>query len=494
MSKIDSNRVKEWFSNPYNAGMVLIALAAFVIRLIFYLKTQNQALWWDEAEYLSTAKSWAFGVPYDYNPQRPPLFQAISALAFLIGLGEGFIKFALVLLPSVALVISIYYLAKEMFNERVGLMSSIFASVSWTFLFWTSRVQPDFFSMTFQVLSILFMWKFWKGAGNKFSIYAGIFAALGFYFKVSALLVPVAFMVYILIKDRLEGFKIKGHYYFAIAFIVTLIPYMIWSMALFGNPFAFKQNYSIAFTEEVARPLGWYNVQFLYLLTEGLFFILFAVAALASMKWIFYPDVLMKDRKKCFNPNIFAVITILLVSAFYIFYIRGTEDRWVFLWLPFMAMFASQTLDFIYSKFGKDQRRVAIAIVVLLIGICSYSQLNHASQLIEQKIPSYMPVKNAGLWVNQNYDSNTKLLSISYTQSVYYSEVNVSTYSTISDPDAFNDYIGTVGAKLVQVSAWEQHPQWINEWISQNSNNLVPVFTDSKSASESPTVIIFEVK
>jgi 4-amino-4-deoxy-L-arabinose transferase-like glycosyltransferase len=205
-------KIKNWFKDPHNIAIVAIMLAAFTVRLYYFFQTTGQTLWWDEAEYMATAKHWAFGVPYEVNPQRPPLFQFFASLILRAGLGEQVIKFALVLIPSLAFVYVTYLLGKEMYNKRIGIIASLLAAISWTLLFWTERMQPDSFSILFQVLAVYFMWKYWKGLNennpaSKFSILAGIFAALGFYFKVSALLVPAIFLIFILIKDRLSAFK-----------------------------------------------------------------------------------------------------------------------------------------------------------------------------------------------------------------------------------------------------------------------------------------------
>src|SRR5690606_13942528 len=95
-----------------NLVIALIVIFALGIRVFFFVETFDQPLWWDEAEYLSTAKHWAFDVPYNVNPQRPPLFSLISALTFAGGFGEGFIKFFYVLLPSIFLVFAVYLLGR----------------------------------------------------------------------------------------------------------------------------------------------------------------------------------------------------------------------------------------------------------------------------------------------------------------------------------------------------------------------------------------------
>lgn len=490
-------RIKNWFSNPYNFLLVLIVLVALFIRLYFHFKTNGQTLWWDEAEYMSTAKKWAFDVPYDLNPQRPPLFQALSALAFILGLSENFIRIALVLLPSVALVLVTYYLGREMYNEKVGIIAAALMCVSWSVLFWTARVQPDFFSMTFQVLSILFMWKSWKNENPRHGLYAGIFAAAGFYFKVSALLVPLSFLVFIFIRDRFNGVKHKNHWFFLIGFVAAMIPYMIWSQMTFGTPFAFKANYSVAFTEDTPRPFGWYNLGFFYLLTENLLFILFLAGAIYALRILLYADVLVKNRKESLNADLFSFIVFIVVAAFYIFYIRGTEDRWVFLWLPFIFFFIGQTLMVVHRFIAKHQTFIATALVVLLILIAGYQQIQHASTLITQRASSYMPIKQAGLWIKEHSEKDDKVFSVSLTQATYYTERNVTTYSILPQMrtgEEMDSFVKAHKPRYVMWSVFEKHPDWTPEWIdSRQRNGLNAMYAYPYGGNQMPQVIVFEV-
>lgn len=487
-------KIKEWFNNPYNALLVLILTLAFAIRLFFYIKTQGQTLWWDEAEYMSAAKKWAFGVPYEYNPQRPPLFQALSALVFFAGLGEGFIKFVLVVLPSVALVATIFFLGKEMYNERVGIIAATLAAVSWTFLFWTARVQPDFLSMTAQVLAILYMWKYWKNSKTEDIVISGFFAALGFYFKISALLVPMIFIVFLLIKDRLSALKNKDYYYFSASFLGTLLPYFIWSQLSFGNPLAFRKGYVDAVTD---FPIAWYNLKFYHLLTDNLTFILFIVGVVMALKFVFYLDILAKDKKTCFSADLYGVLTLAFISAFYIFYQRNTDDRWVFLWMPFIFFFVAKTILSIYESTSKKNMYVGLTIAIMLIAACSYIQVGHAASLIDAKKDSYSQVKEAALWMKDNSMKSDKIYSVSYTQTVYYTGGNVSTYSLVpqlANSTEFDKMILKDRPKFIMWSMYESHPAYIGTWINEHisKGDVTAVYAQFADAQkQQPSLLIF---
>jgi hypothetical protein len=469
-----------------NTALIIILVFAFGIRLHYFSMTHEQALWWDEAEYMSAAKHWAFGVPYEINPQRPPLFQFLSSLVFQAGLGELFIKFFLVLLPSVILIYLIYLLGREMYNNKVGLIAAFLGAISWTFIFWSLRAQPDSISVVFQIASVLFMWKYWKTDSTKAIILAGLFSAIGFYFKVSALLIPLAFLAFILIKDRLSAFTNKKYYYFAITFLLTLVPYFVYTYLYFGKLFTLG-SYNNSITSHLS--LGWYNLQYFYLLTENILFVLFIFGLVLSLRFLLYIDVLLKERKA--DPNLFSILLIVIVSVFYITYIRGTEDRWVFIWLPFIFFMIGNALMFIYEcrkDAGWVVKYIMIAIIIGLLALGGFVQYQHADNLIKMKKDSYMPVKLGALWIKENSNINDTIFSISYTQTVYYSERNVVTFS--GNQSEFEEMLRIKKPRYLMISVFEQHPDWMYAWVDGNPRLKA---VNGYSEGQRPVLAIYEV-
>lgn len=490
------DKLKNWLKNPYNLGAVAVVILALIIRLYFLFNTNGQTLWWDEAEYGSMAKHYLLDVPYELNPQRPFLFPFIAGILMLLSISEAMIKFLIVVIPSTLLVGSIYFLGKEMYNEKVGLIGAILATFSWTFVFWSARFQPDFLSMLFSVLSIMFMWMYWKSPSRKLIIYSGVFAALGFMFKVSGLLVPLMFLVFMIIKDRIEMFKKKDYYIFTLSFFLTLVPQFIYSKFALGSLMAFltKSGYAAAVVKET-KPFGWYNLKFFYLLTENMYFILFIIGLILGLRFLLYLDVLAKEKNKCFDANLFAIVALVVVAAFYIFYIRGTEDRWVFLWLPFIFYFIGNALIFVHDLIKPMQNTLAIIVIVGLLVFGAYGQLMHAKTVIDSRKESYAPVKAAALWLKDHSDKNDEILSISYPQTTYYSERKVTLYAErINSEEEFDMYVRANKPRFLIVSAFEPHPPWIQPWIVNNQNMTKPVqayFEDEQK--QRPLLIVYEV-
>ena len=488
--------VINWLKKPTNLLLVLIIIFGLFLRIHYWNVTEDQAIWWDEAEYMSAAKKWAFGVPYNLNPQRPPLFQFLSSIIFMSGLGESIIKLFLVVAPSAFLILSIYLLGEELYNKKIGLIAAFLSAVSWSFLFWTARIQPDFLSMSFQVLAILFMWKFWKNKKPQSIIWAGIFSAAEFYFKVSALLVPMSFVLFILIKDRFSAIKNKNYYIYSASFLLTLVPYFIWSYLSFGTLTAFKSGYSNALISSMPVPFGWYNLQFFYTLTQNVFFALFIIGIILGLKFLLYVDVLIKEKKKCFDPDIFGFIVLVVVASFYIFYIRGTEDRWVFLWLPFIFFFMGKTIMFIYENVKKYGKWISVVLCIGLLVWGGYGNLTRADDLIKGKISSYAQVKDSGIWIKENSEKDDLVWSLSMTQHTYYTERNVSNYNApIETSEEFDEFVMLNRPRYIVASIFEPvNTPWLNEWVELNQDKVTVrkvYFADS--AQTQAVLIIYEI-
>ena len=138
---IRKNKLKNfflgWAKDNYDKAFIAILALAFILRFIVFLKTMDQTIWWDAADYLATAKRWA-----GFNPnlldmwyyRRGFLWPLIGAVFFKFGLGEIGIRF-LITLFSTGVVFVSYLLISKMFNKKIALLTSICLVFSWVLLF-----------------------------------------------------------------------------------------------------------------------------------------------------------------------------------------------------------------------------------------------------------------------------------------------------------------------------------------------------------------------
>ncbi len=491
-------KIKAWLVKPEHIWLLVVIAAALIIRIYYLFITHGQPLWWDEAEYMSTAKHWAYGVPYDLNNQRPPLFQLVAAGLLGMGIPESWLIFLLVVIPSTLVVVITYWLGKEMFDSKIGVIAAAGATFMWSFLFWTIRFQPDFWSIGLQLLAILFYWKAFKSGHMKHAVMAGVCAAGAFYFKISALLVPLSIFIFVLLKERFSFVKNKLHWTALGSYIVTLLPFMIWQFVTFGNPLAFAPSYASPEARS-GRLLGWNALQFFYSFSGIWFFILFALGLGAFLLYfIMASDLYIKGKYKEANPELLSFIILLVNAAFYIFFIKSTiEDRWIFLIAPFVFFFSAKGMLLIYNQLSKIKKGIAVFFIVLMFALFIYGQVTHSYSLALNKKGSYLPVKESGEWIKQNSQKDESVLSVSYTQTTSYAERRVYTYSDMS-LENFTRLLEDKRPSYLIVSILEpHHPQWMIQQGALSDGGLVinmPYLNSTVAISAQGQILVLDVK
>jgi predicted membrane protein len=413
------------------------------------------------------------------------------------GFGEWMLKLFLVVFPSVLILGVVYLIGKETMNKRTAILTTILTSFCWSLMFWSSRFQPDFFSVLFQLIGIFFLIKMFNEEKQKYAIWAGVFAAIGFYFKISALLVPLAAGIFALFKDGKNAFGKKTYWICILAYIITMAPFMIWQYINFGNPAAFAPSYIGGTGIGQGWDYGWMTLNFYYIFPKNLFFAFFLIGILSFLgKNLIMADEIIKNPEMRKDNRIFFSIILIVLTLFYIFYIRGTiEDRWVFLMIPFIFYFASDGLfkifDFIYNK------KAIIAYLFLILCIFAYivPQIQHDDALVKNKMGSYMPVKEISEYVKENTAVEDSWITVSYTEGTTYSEREVITPAPMSGEVELNETINKRNPRYIMISIFEPHSQWLLEWIQKNQYRLIAEKAYFADAEQKQLVaILYKIK
>jgi 4-amino-4-deoxy-L-arabinose transferase-like glycosyltransferase len=479
--------------------LLAILIMTLVIRIFFFIETNNQAVWWDESSYLSAGLHYSNGIPFMIEEIRPPLYQYMIAGLILIDCTDRMIILLLTLIPSVLLVYFIYLLVKEMLNETSGLIAAAFAAVSWNFIFWSNRAQPDFISLCLQVLAVYYFWKMLKVEEDptnnnkryKLAAMAAMFAALGFYFKISALLVPLSLAVFVLIKDRFVAFKKSEYWIYLLSYVACFIPYCVWSYISFGNMLPFVSPYST--NVAASMPLGWGALLFFNVFGLNVMFWTFLMGMVLCLKILLYGDLILKNKSYAFDYRLLVIVLVGVVLSFYIFYIKQVEDRWVFLLLPIMCLLCASVLYKVYDMLSlRNLKWVGVLLILVILSVNAYEQVKYAGSIIDNKKDSYSPVKDAAEWMKANSGPTEIIMSISYPQTVWYSKRHVETYS-IWNETYLTQYIDSNHPKFLTISIYEPHPSWIYAYI-ENNTRFVPVmgyFQDVQKTK--PSLIIYKI-
>lgn len=484
------NKVLLWLRNPYNLALVGVLLLAFGIRLYYFILTKNQPLWWDEAEYMSNAKLWAFNIPYDIDAARPPLFSFLAAIILKMGLPALAVKFILVLLPSCLGVFFLYKLVEEMYDKKIALISAFILSVSWIDLFYSARYMTDALGFLFGVLAI---YAFWKGyvnnKGNYYIWLMGLFVGLSFLSRLTGILYGVLILIFVLLISKLKFLKNKHLWFAVLIFLLTISPYLIWANSHYGTPLSFLSGYGGPAQQ---TPPGYWMISLLYDYPELVFFILFLVGALTLYNLFISLDLtIIKEDKKLYN-DLFTALNILFILLFFIYFLRLGENRWLMAMSIGIFILSAKGIILIYEIIKKNSKIIIGLLFILVILVSgAYFELNHADSMIKLKVDSYSQVRDAGIWLKQNSNPSDIIISTSRTQTNYYAERHVYDFATLNI-SSFQSLIDKTKPKYIQISAFEKTQDWFNQWVELNQKKLVPVnviFADPQK--QQPLLIIY---
>jgi hypothetical protein len=238
-------------------------------------------------------------------------------------------------------------------------------------------------------------------------------------------------------------------------------------------------------------PFAWSVLVFFQIFGLMTMFLIFLLGAILCLKALLYLDIIIK--KNDLDIRIFLLSIIITTLCFYIFYIRAIEDRWVFILLPMMSLLAAMALDKVYEWAAEhgNWKWVVIIFIVGILAYSSYEQFNYAQSTISGKIGTYKDVKLAAEWMKASSQPNEIIMSISYPQTVFYSQRHVETYSNMNQ-SVFEEYINKNHPTYITISIYEPgHPSWIFEWV-QNTSRVIPVqgyFQDVQQTK--PALIIY---
>lgn len=408
------SKLSEFFSDKTNRTLLAIIIISLIIRIYYFILTKNQAVWWDESEYLVTAKHWALGVPWDVNPQRPILFSLLFAIFYKLAIPDIVGKFFFVLLPSLGVIVISYLLAKEMYDKKIAILTSAFMSIFYVLIFNTTRYHTDALGVLLGLFAIYFFWKGYVNQKSKKLIWlVGIFLAFNFATRLVAVLIAGTILVYLILTTGLKFLRNKDLW---ISLGLGLIPlgiYLIYNLISYNKIFAFSAGYIRPedLAALAANPPAWYVFSFIGIFLGIIMLIVFLVGIIFSYKLIIGYDLVIKEQDKKSFADLFIILLLLVHIIWFVFIQRAAEDRWL---LPMaFGIFAlvAKGLTVIYENIKKYNKIIAsIALGVLLV-LGTYHQLSLTDKIIKAKILTYSQEPLAGEFLKQNTNKAESIIS-----------------------------------------------------------------------------------
>jgi len=495
-------KIKTWFKNPYNLLILGVLILALIIRLYFFFLTQNQPLWWDEAEYMLKGKSMFLGTPSTgWAIQREIVIPIIWGFFSKIFNSE-FLPRLLQIVVSLVTVFFTYLLGKEIYNKKIGIIAAVIMSVNAIHLFFTVRLLTYLLAPLFFVLTFYCFWKGYVKKESKLLLYLTPFiAALGASIYSSVAFTGIAVVLYLLITEHFKFLKKKEIWIMGGIALVSLLPYFIYSQISYGSPVA--RWASLNASE--------HGLNFLYIfgylnLSPHLFGWVFAIAIAIGLLYsigyiIFSYDLLHKEGDESLKSHLIIISWVIISLGFYT-YIAMSQgvvyDAFVLCAFPALAIAGAKGFELL-DKFPIDKKIITLILVVILILGC-YNQISYSNALINGKIDSYSQVKQAGLWIKDNSNITDTIFSTSIPQITYYSERE--TYSPnsvnntipINSSDELAAQFKEKSPKFFADSVFETRGSFIQEFVDKNQGALTVVqayFLDPQQ--KSPALVIYSI-
>ncbi len=498
MSEEGVSEKKSFFDDKYTLIFFGILVFGFILRLIYF--NANQSLWWDEADWLSIAKHWAFGVPFDVSTMRPPFFPAIVAFLYVFGANELVIRIFM-LAVSVAGIYLTYLIARDLFDKRVALVSSLLISVSYVTLFYTARILLDIPMMVMWLLAIWFFWKGYVRKESRIYLYLmGVIIALGASMKLPFVLIGIPLLVYVFLNEGFSLFKNKALWLSIFVFFLAILPYFIYFNISYGGlPFistpsyGFGQgqlrfgDYASLFPLILQSPIPYLTTSSFWILNLLLLLFLAGVFYMAA-KFFLGWDLVGKEK----SLKTYALLLAWIVTPYIFFsFVEWVEDRYLLMVYPAVFMVASFMLVKCYDFLKRYKKYVALVFVLLVLFNFTYYQVSYADNLIKGKASSYVQFKYAGLWMKERTSKDDLIFNSGIPQNTYYSERNTSGY-----PDKIEDFermVAEYKPRYMVLSALERSPDWSYGWPEQKKDEVKPVLAYySDEAQQKAVLVVYE--
>ena len=402
----------------------VLLLTLFLIMIIgviprfYHLGYEN--VWIDECFSLKEAERLSFWDALisikEENTNPPFSFLFIRYWIMIFGDSDFRIRFPFALMGTISIIV-IYFVGKELFNSKVGLVSSIIMSLSMVHVLYSQEARPyAIFTLT-TLLSLLYyirIMKYGKFREYTYYIIPTIIFLYTHYFSIFTLFMQnIVFFLYY------KRFKVSIRNWFCMQSIIAFscIP-ILWflkkqfnttQIAIFGQ-FTSKYGFMSVFSE-----MG------VLLVILPVLIILFSVAIIKITKF----DILHFFRKIGFNRNIFLVFAgiLLLLSALVLS--RVTSSIFIFRYSHFIypifyILFAK---GFIMLK--KQQKTI---LTISFILVSSFLLFNYHFD-----VPRKAEWKNVATLIESDYKEGELIIMLNKITSVclnhYYSGNNLDVVS-----------------------------------------------------------------
>lgn len=466
----DGDTASNWLRDRSNQLLLGVLALASLLRLLYF--NINKAEWWDSTLYLLEAKRLALGIAYApvYEAHRAPVLPLLGALAYRAGLGEATILFG-ILLFSVAAVYLTHRVGTILYDRAIGLLAAFLMAVFWENLFFTQRILTEMPALFFWLLTV---YCYMRGVARaERSWLYGLVPSFALMFltqfRTGVLAVPLA--PHWLAAGKWRVLRTREFVCSLALGLLLFLPYVVFSFRTYRVPLGFLKAYQLGNlgtgrinpSAVFLRYLEYFP-RYLGLLLLGLF-LYGAIAGIVSL----LREADAEARKERLQRAVLMAGLILfpiLAPSF----IERFVHRYAICAFPAVFLVIASAAAGITRRLKTQSRLVAGMFLAGVVVIGAMQQILTADQLIRTESTSYLPVKEAGLWIKEHSREDDVVVSNSWPQITFYAERR--TVSFPGTEEEFEALLRKSHPRFVMVSVFEPHPAWVYPYLTRKASAL----------------------
>jgi len=331
--------------------IVALIVVFVAIKILYLLKPHFVG--WDEAVYLGMGK-------FIYSLGNVGLWEDIRPIGLPLMLGAFWkLKFDYVLFSeiligifSVGNIILVYLLGRKLFNEMVGIFSSILLAFTPIFFSHSSSIMTSIPS-TFLVLTALYFYVLRK---NFF--WVGIFLGLSLLFRFPQGIALAVFILLIFISTNPTKKKIIDLAYLAGGFFIVLLPFVSFNYILYNQ-------YTGNIIDALFRPFilgSLHGANPFHQEGSGFYFKTIFFQNFLFLFSLFGVFVSLKKK----------VLSLIALPLFYVFYfssIANKQSRFLLIFLPYVCLLTGVGLYEIYIILKRRNKFSVVSVILLVVFI-----------------------------------------------------------------------------------------------------------------------------
>ena len=435
----------------------LIFAVIFFSRLPFIFA--NQAVWWDESQYLLMAKHNILNTPTaGWWEGRSFFFPNLLTLTMIGGFSElGPRLLNLFMVAGISLFT--YLLFFELFKKKdLAVIASIVTGFSWVIVFYSFRILRDIPGAFFVIASNYFFIRSFNSPKRFYlhAIISGVLLSLAFLVRSTNGLIGVIYLFYVFLNYR---FKPK-YYAFIIGALVVFGLLSIPDTLAYGNPL---YTTLIEVLYHVEADGGSQAGSPDYYITTY-FDNYLSVIALCTIPGLFF--LFVKPLRK---PNFFVLTTVLFYFFSYSFLTSVKEFRFLIHLTPFLVFIAVYGAYSIARLLVRD-KKTALLVLILIFSYSVYENASYGYSRLSQSSSSYAELKSAGESI-KSLGINGSVMSQSVPQLTYYSELPV-----VSFPANESDLLSFVFSNNVKFVVVSLHESSYPDYAFNLNNSIFKPF------------------